>query len=362
MPGGGLAAAQLIGSLSPTTRIVIFSADADEPLVLPLLQSGIDGFVVKGAPPDRLADAIRSAVAGDKFLAPEVGKVALDALTTRLHAEQQVALQRERGRDRIADVIAETRFIEVLQPIVDVRTSVTVGVEALTRFTALPARTPDVWFADADTVGMRNQLELATASLALAELARLRGDLTMSVNVSPAVALSGRLQEILLEKPLDRIILELTEHTAVEDYPALLAALSPWRKRGARLAVDDAGGGYASFAHVLNLHPDYIKLDVNLTRDIHIDMSRSALARALVGYASELGIDVIAEGIETAAELDAIVALGVPYAQGFHLGRPKPLDEQPELLGDTDLRPHRSSDVDLRHDVGATSQPRPSAT
>lgn len=100
----------------------------------------------------------------------------------------------------------------------------------------------------------------------------------------------------------------------------------------ARLAVDDAGSGYASFAHILSLHPDYIKFDVSLTRDIHLDHSRQALARALVGFATELDVGVIAEGIETEEQLRVVAALGIPYAQGFHLGRPRPLVEQPHLL------------------------------
>ena len=332
MPGGGgLTAAQLIGSLSPETRIVIYSAEADEPEILPLLRSGIDGYVLKGAGPERLADAIRSAVVGDKYLAPEVNKVAIGALTTRLHAEQHADLQRRRERDRVGDVIAERRFLAVHQPIIELRTGNTFAVEALSRFTAVPRRTPDEWFAEADRAGMRVSLELATASAALADLPRLRGDLAMTLNLSPAAAVSGRVGEVLFGMPLDRVILELTEHSPVADYGALNAALAPWRAHGARLAVDDAGGGYSSFAHILNLNPDYIKFDVNLTRDIHLDRPRQALARALVSFATEMHVGVIAEGIETAAQLEMIAELGTPYGQGFHLGRPRLLAEQPDL-------------------------------
>ncbi|MGH9273802.1 MAG: EAL domain-containing protein [Acidimicrobiales bacterium] len=332
MPGGGgIGAAQLIGSVSPETRIVIYSAEADEPDILPLLRSGIDGYVLKGAPPERLADAIRSAVAGDKYLAPEVNKVAIGALTSRLHAEQHATLQRQRERDRVGDTIAERRFVAMHQPIIDLRSGATVAVEALSRFTAVPHRTPEEWFVDADRAGMRVSLELSTANAALAELPRLRADLAMTVNLSPAAAVSGRLGEILLGVQLDRIIIELTEHSPVSDYGALNAALAPWREQGARLAVDDAGGGYSSFAHILSLSPEYIKFDIGLTRDIHLDRPRQALARALVGFATELQVGVVAEGIETREQLEVVAALGTSYAQGFHLGRPRPLSEQPEL-------------------------------
>lgn len=354
MPGGGISAAQLIGSLSPDTRIVIFSAEADEPDVMPLLQSGIDGYVVKGAPPDRLAEAIRAAVIGNKYLAPEVNRIALDALTTRLDAEQHETLQRQRERERITDVISHTRFVTVLQPILDLRTGRPMAVEALTRFTALPSRPPDEWLAEAERVGMRVPLELAIASVGLAELPSLPAELSLTVNISPASAVSGRLGEVLLGAPLDRIILELTEHSPVADYGALNAALAPWRAGGARLAVDDAGGGYASFAHILSMKPEFIKFDVSLTRDIHLDRPRQALARALVGFANEMDVGVIAEGVETAAQLEMIVDLGTPYAQGFHLGRPRPLGEQVELL--TAPNPLVHPAVDLRDDPAGRRQ------
>ena len=332
MPGGGLAAAQLIGSLSPDTRILIFSAETAQPQILPLLQSGIDGYVVKGCTPDKLTDAIRSAVAGDKWFAPEVNKVAIGALTDRLHAEQHADLQRKRERDRIAAVIAERGFHAVHQPILDLRSGTTLAVEALSRFTATPPRLPDEWFAEADRAGLRVSLELAAISLALTDLSHLRPEIGMTLNISPATAVSGRLAEVLLGAPLDRIILELTEHAPVSDYPKLNAALAPWREKGARLAVDDAGSGYASFAHILSLSPEFIKFDVNLTRDIHLDRPRQALARALVAFANEMNVGVIAEGIETEAQLKMVASLGTPYAQGFHLGRPRLLAEQPDLL------------------------------
>src|SRR5690606_32633258 len=128
-----------------------------------------------------------------------------------------------------------------------------------------------------------------------------------------ATVLSGRLGEVLVGAPLPRLVLELTEHDPVTDYTALERALRPWRAAGMRLAVDDAGAGYASFTHVLRLRPELIKLDTGLVRDIHVDAPRQALARAVVGYAHDMGVDVVAEGIETAAELHTLAALGARY-------------------------------------------------
>jgi EAL domain-containing protein (putative c-di-GMP-specific phosphodiesterase class I) len=92
-----------------------------------------------------------------------------------------------------------------------------------------------------------------------------------------------------------------------------------------RLAVDDAGAGFSSLHHILLLSPDIIKLDITLVRDINRDPVKRALAWSLVTFAREIGSTIIAEGIETAAELATLVELGIPWGQGYHLGRPEPL-------------------------------------
>jgi EAL domain-containing protein (putative c-di-GMP-specific phosphodiesterase class I)/CheY-like chemotaxis protein len=351
MPGGGLEAARLIGSLNPSTRIVIFSSAADEPDLLPLLRAGIDGYVVKGCSPERLADAIRSAAEGHSYLDPSVNRFAMDQLADRLHAEEQDALQQMRRRDRISRAIATSAYRIVHQPIVELPTGEVRAVEALTRFTDRPHRPPIEWFEDADRAGLRVPLELAVANAAIADLAILRADLSVAVNLSPVTIVSGRLPEILTGVAFDRLIIEVTEHAPVEDYAPLNAALAHWRRNGVRLAVDDAGGGYASFAHILNLSPDLIKLDITLTHDIHADRQRQALARALIAYADEMEVSVVAEGIETTAELAELHGLGVHLGQGFHVGRPRPLDEQPDLLAATGRGPRvlvLPDEVDLR--------------
>jgi EAL domain-containing protein (putative c-di-GMP-specific phosphodiesterase class I)/CheY-like chemotaxis protein len=351
MPGGGLNAAQLIAPLNPETHIVIFSAEADGPQILPLLRTGIDGYVVKGCTPEQLVGALRSVLTGGTYLSPEVSRVAMDELTNRLHAEQLDELREDRRRSAITDTITARRFHTVVQPIVTVTDGTLHGAEALTRFTTLPARAPDLWFREAEQVGLQVPLELATANAALDELARMRPELRLTVNLSPATVLSARVGEILTTAPLDRVIIELTEHEPVTDYGAVAAALAPWRARGARLAVDDAGGGYASFSHILNLAPEYIKLDMNLTADIDADRQRQALARAVIAFAREMGVSVIAEAVETAEQLQVLEGLGTHYVQGYHVGRPLPLDEQPLLLADDAAVEHRPIDIRSREDA-----------
>ena len=137
--------------------------------------------------------------------------------------------------------------------------------------------------------------------------------------------------------PLERIVVEMTEHAPVGDYDGLNTALQPLRDAGARVAVDDAGAGFASLRHILLLAPDIIKLDISLTRGIDSDRSRRALSYALVAFARETQTTIVAEGIETEAELRALRDIGVTHGQGFLLARPMtpPIDERGilEVLG-----------------------------
>lgn len=147
----------------------------------------------------------------------------------------------------------------------------------------------------------------------------------MSLNVSPETLASGALEPLLDGVPGDRLIFELTEHAPVADYEPLRKAVDNLRKRGVRIAVDDAGAGFASLQHILKLAPDMIKLDLALTRDIDDDPVRRALAAALVAFAGETGAKIVAEGIETSREQETLSKLGINIGQGFHLARPRPL-------------------------------------
>jgi EAL domain-containing protein (putative c-di-GMP-specific phosphodiesterase class I) len=133
---------------------------------------------------------------------------------------------------------------------------------------------------------------------------------------------------------LHRLIVEITEHATVADYEKLHAALRPMREAGLRLAVDDAGAGYSSLRHILDMQPDFIKLDIGLTRNIDLDPARKALARALVGFAKDTGCRIIAEGVERQSELDALRSIGVTKVQGYLLGRPMTRTHALQLAAD----------------------------
>jgi EAL domain-containing protein (putative c-di-GMP-specific phosphodiesterase class I) len=242
-----------------------------------------------------------------------------------------VEVEQARRLARVQTVLDGTALSIVFQPIVDLSTARIVGAEALARFDCDPRRTPDEWFAEAADVGLGVDLELAAVDAALAKVDQLPSDVLLSVNVSPGTATSSRLVESLARVAGPRIVLELTEHTRIDDYEVLVAALDEIRHQGVRIAVDDAGAGYAGLQQILGLRPDIIKLDLDLTGGIDADPVRRALAASLVRFGDDTGAIIVAEGIETPAQLRTLQQLGVPWGQGYHLARPAPLPLPPSL-------------------------------
>jgi EAL domain-containing protein (putative c-di-GMP-specific phosphodiesterase class I) len=181
---------------------------------------------------------------------------------------------------------------------------------------------------------MSEPLEMLAVAGALDALRSLPDPVYVAINVSAAHILSGAVARTLTGAPLARVVLEITEHEPVEDYEALAAAMEPLRAGGMGLAIDDAGAGYSSFRHILGLAPDYIKLDMSLTRDINRDRTRRALAAALTRFATETGSRIVAEGVETDAEFATLSQFGVHKVQGYLIGRPEPLERALALLGE----------------------------
>lgn len=231
------------------------------------------------------------------------------------------------GLIQAAIVAAEPNM--VYQPVYELASRTVVGAEALSRFSNAPYRTPDRWFADAGVVGLRSELEIAAIRNAVAGYASIWKDaptMHLAVNASAATINEHDFLGVLRGAPLDRVLIEITEHDKVEDYGHLDKSLAPLREKGVRIAVDDAGSGYASLRHILRIRPDVIKLDISLTRDIDKDPMRHALATAVVQFSSQTSSLVLAEGIETEAELSTMTKLGVRLGQGFLLGKPAPVE------------------------------------
>jgi EAL domain-containing protein (putative c-di-GMP-specific phosphodiesterase class I) len=249
-----------------------------------------------------------------------------DELERRLEREQLAEREKAERLERIEHVLAERASMGmVFQSIVDVADRSVVGVEALARFADEPLRSPDLWFGEAAEVGLGTELEMKAVRAAIAELDRLPAGVFLAVNVSPALVMSGKLDYLAADPVCPRLVFELTEHVAVDDYGPIRQHIDPLREHGARVAVDDAGAGFSSMRHILLLQPEIIKLDNSLTHGVDHDPARRALASSLISFAKDIGASLIAEGVETAEELSTLEGLGAHWVQGYHIARPAAL-------------------------------------
>jgi len=251
----------------------------------------------------------------------------------QIESELGEATERREQAERIARLIEQDRLAMVYQPIHRLADGRPVGVEALARFPDQDKRTPDRWFAEAAQVGLGTELEMLAVRQAIRGLPFIPAELYVAVNVSPATALSPELEKVLAAAPAGRLVVEVTEHSKIADHPAFCAAIARLR-RHAKIAVDDVGAGYSGLRRILDLRPDILKLDMSLTRDVDSDPARAALARALVTFSAGIGCKIVAEGVETEAEMRALRSLGVGFGQGWHFSRPMPsVAVQQFLLG-----------------------------
>jgi EAL domain-containing protein (putative c-di-GMP-specific phosphodiesterase class I)/DNA-binding NarL/FixJ family response regulator len=247
---------------------------------------------------------------------------ATDFIVAVLRPAVEQAETADAASTRIQQIISGREFAIYLQPIVRIDNGgVTVAVEALTRFA--DGSPPESRFAEAATLGLGPILQRATVEAALDAAASLPANVALSINLSADVLRhEPALQDLFAstERPL---IVELTEHERIDDYEAVRSAferLGP----NVKLAIDDAGSGFASLRHIFALQPAYVKLDMEWVRGIDRDPIRRALVSGLVYFGAETGSELIAEGIETEEELAALRELGIQLGQGYLLGRPEP--------------------------------------
>ena len=226
--------------------------------------------------------------------------------------------KRDVRRQELEQVLRERRFEPVFQPIIDLETGRAVGYEALTRFHN--GIRPDLVFAEAHAIGIGAELEMATIASVLDQAGRLPSDNWISVNVSPNTICDDRFRR-QLEGYTGLLVLELTEHDRVDDYERVRRSVAQFAG-SVWLSVDDAGSGFASLQHILELDPDYIKLDRSWVMGIDHDVARQALVAGLGHFSDRFGCTLIAEGIETEDELATLRQLAAPLGQGFLLGVP----------------------------------------
>lgn len=317
---------QLKAALAPDVfvPVLVLTADTTDSAKGRALAAGAKDFLTKPLDRDDVILRVRN------HLETAVLYERVRAENQRLHAElaereRTVRLAREATDAKHAEIrriLDEDRIEMVFQPVVDLRTGRIVGVEALARFRTEVVRPPDEWFADAVTVGLAAEMELAAIAAALRRVPDLPPTVRLSVNVSPVVAMTEGFGACIAGAPKDRLVVELTEHVPIDDYGPLVAHLESFRSEGVLVAVDDAGAGYAGLQHIVALRPDVLKLDRELTLGIEDDPSRRAMAASMVHFADEIGALLVAEGIETQAALDTLAQLGITIGQGYLLARP----------------------------------------
>lgn len=247
-----------------------------------------------------------------------------DLAAAQIEAELTLSAHEASVVEQITAAIERDNLTIFYQPIYGLAQNDVVGVEALARFPDCATRGPDQWFAEAAKFGLAEELELLAVRCALRGLSLLPQDVYLAVNISPDVLVSGAIHDLLEDIPPGRVVLEITEHAAIADLALFRQALAPLRAK-VRIAVDDAGAGYAGLRHILDVEPDIIKLDMSLTRGIDTDPARAALASALITFSQKIGARIVAEGVETAEELETLRRLGTHCAQGYYLQRPKPV-------------------------------------
>jgi diguanylate cyclase (GGDEF)-like protein len=241
---------------------------------------------------------------------------------TRRFDPEHVASASDQQAAEIAALIAEPEGIKaVFQPVVDLASGHLVGYEALARFKNSPGRSPEAWFARAHGCGLGAELDAAAIRAALKPVGRPM-DTHLALNVSPSALTSQPVVEAL-PADLTGLVIEITEHEFVPDDETLVGAVAELRARGARIAIDDAGAGYAGLKQMMRVGPDIVKLDRDLVKRIHADPARMALVESFVRFARRIGATVCAEGIESLDDLAVVSDLDVQWGQGYALGRPE---------------------------------------
>jgi PAS domain S-box-containing protein len=297
---------QLVGGVGPSS-LAYAPVRYDERLIGLLVIQAIDA-VDKTATTEALPALVEFAALAGALIGRDLAE---RADTGRIH-------------DHISAIINHRAFHPVFQPIIELEGGAVVGYEALTRFT--DGSSPEVVFAEAVAVGLGLDLERATLHAAMAASMALPSSAWLNLNASPELILAADTMGSLFHGSSRRLVLEITEHSVIADYPAFRAAVAALGFT-VDLAVDDAGAGFASLRHILELRPAFVKLDRSLISGLEADEVRQAMIVALRHFARATGCLLVAEGIETEAELTALRALDIQLGQGYLLGRPLPVDE-----------------------------------
>lgn len=224
------------------------------------------------------------------------------------------------------EVLSNPKLIQPhFQPLVDLERGVVAGYEMLARFDYPLGGSPADWFRAAHELGRVAELDAAMLLLARAALKRLPANTFLSVNVTGSGVTADAVLDAVVHGPrLEPLVLEITEQSEIDDVERLGASAALFRERGAMLAIDDAGAGYASLQRILAVRPQFIKLDRSLITDIHGDEVKAAATEMMGALASRMDAWIVAEGVERLGELERLLQMRVPLAQGYLFAKPAP--------------------------------------
>ena len=250
------------------------------------------------------------------------------------------AMPPERWADALLRAQRPGAVRPVFQPIVDLRRGIVCGYEMLARFVGPPEAPPDVWFRRAGELGMAIELEAKMVKVGLEARESLPDNCFLTINIDPASLPDPQIQAALAHhKRLHGVVIELTEHSRA-DTEEILARLVEIRSRGAMIAIDDVGSGYSGLLQIGILRPEFMKIDRSLITGIQGDPAKREMVESLGAVANRTDAWIVSEGIETTAELETLMELGVPLGQGWALGRPTPAMTGPEVELTTYIRQH----------------------
>lgn len=251
----------------------------------------------------------------------QVARLFADVIGTRLESLAHEHDRTDLVRERVLAVVDAGGPLMVTQPIVELSSGTVFAFEALARFPDV-GWTTDEWFDEASAVGLGPELEASAVRAALAIMPRLPAWSALAVNVSASSLCDPRVLALLTQRLPRRLIVELTEHAAIQESTALTEALAAVRAAGVRVAVDDAGSGYAGLHRIIRIQPEVLKLDRALVGGVAHDTARQTMVEAMAWFCGRTRSTLVAEGVEDDADLAVLRRLGVTHAQGYALGRP----------------------------------------
>jgi len=251
----------------------------------------------------------------------------IEAIFRRLEIYEKKQENKAVAFRELQNIIQNRLIIPHFQPIFYLDSRKLLGVEVLSH---LPPgsyfENPEVLFDTAFHLGILFDLEIVCHKEALLKLGDRTKDFLVFFNLSPYLIEEEKYRDFSsfynFYTASDRVTLELTERTAIRDFDTFLELLKFFKKKGFKISIDDVGSAYASLDTIVEIKPDFIKIDIKIIRDINIDMVRQNLLKAIVMFCKDTGIVSIAEGIETPEELNALLDFGVDAGQGYYLARP----------------------------------------